>query len=137
MTLVHCPGLTCIKEIWQYHRFVPFQLSVKPEVPLRSQTNSHSLPNATLVLTILSFTSSSKCSALDIVLLISLSIYCDGWLIVVLSRCLLVNYLSLFQVVFKLIVVTSLYKQFTATNIETFLPIWERAVHSVCRECLS
>ena len=87
-----------------------FQLSVKHEVPLRSQTFSHSLHNVTLVLAILSFTSSSKCSALDIVLPLSLSIYCDGWLIVVLSRCLLVHYLSFFQVDFKLLVVSSLYK---------------------------
>ena len=31
MTLVDCPGLTCIYEGWQYHSLVDFQLSVKPD----------------------------------------------------------------------------------------------------------
>ena len=29
MTLVYCPGLTCIQEGWQYHSLVDFQLGVK------------------------------------------------------------------------------------------------------------
>ena len=29
MTLVYCPGLTCIQEGWQYHSLVDFRLSVK------------------------------------------------------------------------------------------------------------
>ena len=29
MTLVFCPGLTCIQEGWQYHSLVDFQLGVK------------------------------------------------------------------------------------------------------------
>ena len=29
MTLVYCPGLTCIQEGWQYHSPVDFQLGVK------------------------------------------------------------------------------------------------------------
>ena len=29
MTLVYCPGLTCIQEGWQYHSLVDFQLVVK------------------------------------------------------------------------------------------------------------
>ena len=28
MTLVYCPGLTCIQEGWQYHSLVDFQLGV-------------------------------------------------------------------------------------------------------------
>ena len=31
MALVYCPGLTCIKEGWQYHNFVEFQLRVKSD----------------------------------------------------------------------------------------------------------
>ena len=31
MTLVYCPGLTCIQEGWQYHSLVDFQLGVKLE----------------------------------------------------------------------------------------------------------
>ena len=29
MTLVYCPGLTCIQEGWQYHSLIDFQLGVK------------------------------------------------------------------------------------------------------------
>ena len=29
MTLVFCPGLTCIQKDWQYHSIVDFQLGVK------------------------------------------------------------------------------------------------------------
>ena len=36
MTLVYCPGLTCLQEGWQYHSLVDFQLGVK--------LNSISLP---------------------------------------------------------------------------------------------
>ena len=39
----------------------------------------------------------------------SLSIHCDGWLIVGLSRCRLVHYLSLFRADFEIIVVTGLW----------------------------
>ena len=28
MALVHCPGLTCIQEGWQYHSLVDFQLEI-------------------------------------------------------------------------------------------------------------
>ena len=31
MALVYCPGLTCIKEGWQYNSLVDFQLSIKSD----------------------------------------------------------------------------------------------------------
>ena len=31
MALVYCPGLTCIKEGWQYNGLVDFQLSIKSD----------------------------------------------------------------------------------------------------------
>ena len=37
MSLVYCPGLTCIHEAWQYHSLVDFQFGVK--------LDSISLPN--------------------------------------------------------------------------------------------
>ena len=98
MTLVYCPGLTCIQESWQYHSLVDFRLGVK--------LDSISLPGTC--------TESSEChtgfcysgSSLIINVHCSgqsaskvgefinnfqfLSIHSDGWFIVRFSRCWLV-----------------------------------------------
>ena len=64
MTLIYCPGLTCIQEGWQYHSLVNFQLGVK--------LDSISLPDIC--------TKSSKChtgfcnSGSDIII----SVHCSG-----------------------------------------------------------
>ena len=67
MTLVYCPGLTCIQEGWQYHSLVDFQLGVS--------LDSISLPDigtesseATLAFVILAVNASSMCTALERVL---------------------------------------------------------------------
>ena len=56
MTMVYCPGLTCIQEGWQYHRLVDFQLGVKLDSISHLQTFARSLPNATLAFAILAVT---------------------------------------------------------------------------------
>ena len=61
MTLVYCPGLTCIHESWQYHSLVDFQLGVK----LDSISPPDICTNATLVFAIPPVTSSSMCTALE------------------------------------------------------------------------
>ena len=45
VTLVYCPGLTCIQEGYQYHSLVDFKLGVK--VPCHPKTFALSLPEVT------------------------------------------------------------------------------------------
>ena len=59
MTLIYCPGLTCIKEGWQYHSLIYFQLSVK--------SDSISLPDV-CAFAVLAVASPSTCTALERVL---------------------------------------------------------------------
>ena len=98
MTLVYCPGLTCIKEGWKYHSLVDVQLNVK--------LDSISLPDI--------YTESSEChtgfcnSCSDLIINVHcsgksasqvgefinsfqfFSIHSDGWFNVRFSRCWLV-----------------------------------------------
>ena len=109
MTLVYCPGLTCVQEGWQYHSLVDFQLGVK--------LDSISLPDIC--------TESSKCqtgfcnSGSDLIINVHcsrksaskvgefindfqfLSIHSDGWFIVRFSMCWLVYNLCLFVLIVK------------------------------------
>ena len=116
MTLVYCPGLTCIQEGWQYHNIVDFQFGVK--------LDSIWLPDICTV--------SSKChtcfcnSGRDLITNVHcsgesasqvgefinnfqfLSIHSDGWFIVRFPRCCLVYNLCLFCADCEIIVTTCL-----------------------------
>ena len=114
MSLVNCPGLTCIQEGWQYHSLVDFHLGVK--------LDSISLPDIC--------TESSECytvfcnSGSDLIINVHCSgksasqvgefiknfqflpIDSDGWFIVWFSRCWLVYNLCLFCADCEIIVIT-------------------------------
>ena len=66
MTLVYCPGLTCIQDGWQYHSIVDFQLGV--QLDSITLAFARSFPNATLAFAILAVTSPSVCTAMKRVL---------------------------------------------------------------------
>ena len=67
MALVYCPGITCIKEGWQYYSLVDFQLGIKsdsspfPDIWAKSA-------KVTRVFSVLTVTLSSMCTALERVL---------------------------------------------------------------------
>ena len=67
MSLVYCPGLTCIQEGWQYHILVDFQLGVKLDSVSLPDICTESLKSDT-VFAILAVTSSSMFTAMERVL---------------------------------------------------------------------
>ena len=83
-------------------------------IPLWSQILPRSRPNAALALAILALTSSSMCTTRQcaskvgelVYHLQSLTFHCDGRLLVRLSRCWLIYYLSLFDADCEIIAVT-------------------------------
>ena len=109
MTLVYCPGLTCIQDGWQYLSLVDFQLGVK--------LDSISLPDIC--------TESSKChtgfcnSGSDLIINVHcsgksasqvgefinnfqfLSVHSDGWFSVRFSRCWYACNLCLFILIVR------------------------------------
>ena len=69
MTLVYCPGLTCVQEGWKYHSLVDFQLGVKldsislPDICKESSQCHTGFCNSARAVT-----SESMCTALERVL---------------------------------------------------------------------
>ena len=64
MTLVYCPGLTCIQEGWQCHRLMDFQLGVKLDSITLPDISTESSEYHT-GFGILAVTSPSVCTTLD------------------------------------------------------------------------
>ena len=95
MTLVYCPGLTCIQEGWQYHGLVDFQLGFKLDSISLSDICTESSECHTGSCNsgsdfIINVHCSGK-SASQVGELINkfqfLTIHSDGWFIVRFSRC--------------------------------------------------
>ena len=102
MTLVYCPGLTCIQEGWQYHSLVDFQLGVKldsislPDICTESSEYHTGFCNSgsDLIINVHCFGKSASQEGEFINNFQFLSIHSDGWFIVWVSRCWLVYNLS-------------------------------------------
>ena len=104
MTLVYCPGLTCIQEGWQYHNFVDFKLGVKldsmtlPDIcPVSSEFHTGFCNSGSdLIINVHCSRESASQVGEFINTFQFLSIHSDGWFIVRFSRYWLVYNLCLF-----------------------------------------
>ena len=116
MTLVYCPGLTCIQEGWQYHSLVDFRLGVKLDsISLsdictessKCHTGFHNSGSDHIINVHCSGKSGSQVGEF-INNFQFLSIHSDGWLIVRFFRCWLVYNCCLFCADCEIIVITRL-----------------------------
>ena len=94
MTLVYCPGLTCLQEVWQYHSLVDFQLGVKldsislPDICTESSECHIGFcdSGSDIFINVLCFGKSFSQVDAFINKFQFLSIHSDGWFIVRFSR---------------------------------------------------
>ena len=104
MTLVYCPGPTCIYKGWQYHSLIVVQFSIKsdsisfPDICAKSAKCYTGFCSSGCNFIINVHCSGESASQIGEFInnLQFLSIHCDSWFAVRLSRCWLVYYLRLF-----------------------------------------